>query len=288
MANKIKNHCNKCRIHTNHIILHSETIYGDPDDYHYAEYYQMVKCCGCDTISFRREFHDLEATYPTGEDEWETPIDIDCYPPKEITLLKTYQLPDTVRGIFSETCLAIATDSLTLAGIGVRATIEAICIDKGISGKDLSKKINNLATNGYISKKDCARLHSIRFIGNDAAHEITKPSKTSLDAVLQIIEHLLQSVYIFNNTTSSLPTIIDEYDDFITFLNNKLRAINPNDELPIKAILGKDTRRVAEKLKEFEPVLIKEIQDGIYDKLTIGKVDKYNSSDEELQHFIKK
>jgi len=266
--------------------MHTESVHGDPDDYHFMENFSIVKCCGCELISFRKEFHDIDAAYPTDDNQWEVPTDIDYYPPKTISLIRAYSLPDTVGRIFKETCLAMATNSLTLAGIGVRATIEAVCLDKGISGRDLSKKINNLSTAGLISKKDCSRLHSIRFIGNDAAHEITKPSKSSLDAVMQIIEHLLHSVYIFDSTTSELPTSIDEYPLFVRLLNKKVRSISTGSELPIKAIFEKDTRRVAEKLKEFEPMLIKDINNGDYDKLKIGKLDSYNNSTEQLQHYI--
>ncbi|WP_140386550.1 DUF4145 domain-containing protein, partial [Vibrio parahaemolyticus] len=68
-------------------------------------------------------------------------------------------------------------EAYTLAGIGFRATIEAVCNDQSIQGKELSTRINNLASNGLISKKDSTRLHSIRFLGNDAAHDIKVPKK---------------------------------------------------------------------------------------------------------------
>ncbi|HEK0602067.1 MULTISPECIES: DUF4145 domain-containing protein [Proteus] len=283
---QVKNKCNRCKLTTNHDVLFDEISVGDPDDYRFVENYRVVKCCGCDNISFRYEFHDEEAAYPIGEDEWEVPSDIDIYPPLSINNINTTSLPNTVRNIFNETCAAISNKSLTLAGVGLRATIEAVCIEQTISGKELKTKINNLSSKGLISKKDCGLLHSIRFIGNDAAHEIIQPSIQSLNEALAIIEHMLQSIYIFDKSSNSLPRVIENYSGFIKLLNKCLNDFESGVEVPIQAFLKKEMRRVSENIKEFESELVSEIKKGKYTKLKIGKYEKYQGSSQDVQHFI--
>ncbi|MEM7935113.1 DUF4145 domain-containing protein [Morganella morganii] len=283
---KVKNKCNKCKLETNHDILFDKVSSGTPDEYRFIENYRVVKCCGCDNVSFRYEFHDEEAAYPVGDDEWEVPADIDIYPPLAINKINTSSLPNTVRNIFNETCAAISNKSLTLSGVGLRATIEAVCIEQAIPGKELKTKINNLSSKGLISKKDCSLLHSIRFIGNDAAHEITQPSIQSLNEALAIIEHMLQSIYIFDKSSNSLPKVIENYSGFVELLNKCLGSFEVGVEVPIQAFLKKEMRRVSENIKEFEPELIKEINTGKYTRLKLGKYEKYQGSTQDVQHFI--
>jgi len=60
-----------------------------------------------------------------------------------------------------------------LAGVGLRALIEAVCRDQGINGGNLEALIGGLATNGILSKAQADILHTHRFLGNAAAHEVT-------------------------------------------------------------------------------------------------------------------
>jgi hypothetical protein len=182
----VKSFCRNCRQDTFHKQEGLHRAHGDPDVYSYLVEYTIISCLGCETVSFRKEFHDHEQSYPTGDNEWENPITVDYYPKLDKGNIETPYLPDIVANIYNETCAAFREDALTLAGIGFRATIEAICNDQGIAGRELSTRIGNLSIKGLISKKDANRLHSIRFLGNDAAHEIKRPSAESIQGSLRI------------------------------------------------------------------------------------------------------
>lgn len=283
----VRNYCIKCKQQTNHDIEGIHKIQPHPDEYHCLIEHSVVKCRGCDTVSFLRVFHDFEGAYPTEHDEWVVPKDIETYPKAQTGNLDTKHLPDIVESIYTETCNAYRDGALTLAGIGFRSTVEAICNDQGITGKELSTKINNLASKGLISKKDSTRLHSIRFMGNDAAHDIKKPSEKSLQAALVIVEHLITTVYIIDRESAGkLDAIIEDYSKFETLLNKKLGEFSAGDEYPLPKFLGKDTRLISGSTKTIEKTLDARIGKGEYTKLKFGKKDTYLGSKEVLQHYI--
>lgn len=285
--NTVRNYCIRCKQDTNHDIEGTHQEEHDPDEYHCMIEHSVVKCKGCNTVSFRKVFHDYEGAYPEYNDQWVVPREIETFPKAEIGNLDSTHLPSIVESIYKETCNAYRDGALTLAGIGFRATVEAICNDQGITGKELSTRINNLASKGLISKKDSTRLHSIRFMGNDAAHDIITPSKKSLQAALIIVEHLITTVYIIDReSTGQLDAIIEDYSNFETLLNRKLEDFSAGDEYPLPKFLGKDTRLISGSTKDIENTLHARIGKGEYTKLKFGKKDKYLDSKDELQHYI--
>jgi hypothetical protein len=280
--------CSSCNRETWHSILFSHL--DSQFEYRVDTIHEVVQCCGCKTISFRKIVIDYESSYPIEENEWHIPQETYCYP----SVLKDHKefqdiwdLPDVVRNIYSQSLQAIKDNSNILAGIGLRATIEAICNEQNISGKNLDKRIDALARGGFISQKDADRLHAIRFLGNDAAHEIKTINGKNLLIALRIIEHLLINIYILDkDTDSSLDTIIKTSEHFIKFLNQKLVCINPGDEIPLAKVFGKDMRRFHTYFVAHEKHLISQINSGSFNKLSIGKLDNYANSKDKLQHFV--
>ena len=69
---KIKsNYCSYCKHDTRHTVVESASEEGNPDEYHWQAFYQIVQCNGCEKYSFRKEFHDIES-YEPGEDSFIT------------------------------------------------------------------------------------------------------------------------------------------------------------------------------------------------------------------------
>lgn len=283
---KVKNYCSVCGHETNHDIIGKHEDVVPAHIYHCMTQHAVVQCRGCDTVSFRRSFHDYENSFPLDDNEWDYEIKVDVYPKKPKGTLDLSDAPEVVNDIYSEACNAFQDEYFTLAGIGFRATIEAICNDQKIEGKELSTRINNLTAKGLISKKDSLRLHSIRFLGNDAAHDIKKPTAGTLEAALTIIEHLLTTVYILDSKTKGkLDEVIEEYQKFENLLAEKLNKFSMNDEFPLVKFLGKDIRLLNGSTKRLETQLISEINRGKFQRLAIGKKDKFQNSKEDLQHF---
>lgn len=283
----VKNPCGSCDQRTNHEVVGQHTFSSDPDEYHYMEEHAVVKCMGCGRVSFRVAYHDYESAFPVGDDDWEVPISIETYPKVHRSEVDLRHLPGVVDRIYSETCAAYRDRAFTLAGIGFRATIEAICNDQGIAGKELSTRINNLASKGLISKKDSTRLHAIRFLGNDAAHDIKTPSESSLAAAQTIVDHLLTTVYVLDQTSKGgLEFVIEEYPNFEKLLLKKLEDFNAGDEFPIAKFLGKEMRLISGSSKQLEKMLGAEIGKGNFARLTFGVKATFQNSKEELQHYV--
>lgn len=285
----IKSHCRYCGHDTNHNVL-SEHTESSREEYSFDQAFQIVECLGCNTKSFREVFEEIEHAYQIADDEWEVPTTIDVYPrfiKGHRTLNGDYYIPSLVRRIYKEVLLAFQEDALILAGLGLRGTVEAVCNDLDVSGRNLEVRISKLATAGYISRKDAERLHGIRFMGNDAAHEIKRPKFEQLNVALRIVEHLLSSVYILEEESQGkIETLITEFDQFKEILDKKIGEFTTGDELPIVAILGRDIRRVKDSLVTLEPELISKIDSGEITSLSKGKVEKYNNSKNDLQHYI--
>lgn len=290
MGKKIKNYCQRCDSETNHEVLFKESIRSDPDDYDYAVDYMVVRCMGCENISFRKDFIDIESSYPDEYGDWSPDITTTIYPKKDriIKRLKnSYNLPEKIRLIYNEAINAFNADSFILTGVAFRAVIEAICLEKNIPGRNLEKKINNLVRQKLITEKEAKRLHSIRFIGNDSVHEMKVPKVKSLEIVLYIIEHLLNNLYLIDaNSEGILETIIDKYNEFEILLDECIKKMESGEEFPLAKILGKNVRRLNGKLSDFENELISKINNSEYIKLSIGKIDTYGNDTTQRQHFV--
>jgi hypothetical protein len=98
--------------------------------------------------------------------------------------------------MYRETVDALNADVRTLAGGGLRAVVEAICIDKKIDSASLLKRIDELAKQGYLTKAQADLLHEERYLGNSALHEMATPSPQDIEDGLGIVEGLINTIYI--------------------------------------------------------------------------------------------
>lgn len=280
--------CASCSRSTRHEILFQEVILGD-DDYNFRRSYGVIRCCGCEAISFRDHEEDFESAYPTGDGEWEVPEETSYYPRRKKFggTIDLFLVPDIVRAIYAETIIAIDDDALTLASLGLRGTIEAVCNDQKVPGKTLDTRINKLSSLGLISSRDAERLHAIRFLGNDAAHEIKKPKPSQIGVALSIVDHLIRSVYILEmEANGSLETIVTRPDEFKSLLDKHIDTFEVGDEFPLAKFLAKDMRRLGGGASALEVQLMGEISSGTYTRLKVGKLDVYEGSKSPLQHFV--
>lgn len=235
-------------------------------------------------------FLDYENAFPDAAGEWDVPEEEDIYPkynPDQDEIAEILRAPDVVQEIYAETIRAVEAGALTLAGLGLRGTIEAVCNDRKIVGRNLEGRITKMAAQGLVSSKDAERLHAIRFLGNDAAHEIRKPNKQQISIALKIINHMVQSVYLLDlEVSGKLETIISDEEEFKKLLSKNLRAFNAGDEYPLAKFLGKDIRRLGQGASALEAHLLSSINSGKYAELSVGKVAKFAESKVALQHFI--
>lgn len=193
--------CNRCDNQTNHVVCSSvESSWGN-EDIQGIDTYEIIRCSGCDNISFRigstdSESYDYDET--TGGAVSYSEIE-QIYPSRlmgRTALKELYLIPDKVRFIYKETHVALCTKLKILAGVGIRALIEAVCSEESVKGETLEEKINDLVAKEVLTKRNAAVLHRTRLLGNKAAHETKSASDEELDIAFDIVENLLETVYI--------------------------------------------------------------------------------------------
>lgn len=190
----------RCGVETDHgVLAYVEEASGD-ENFNWWQSYRIIQCMGCKSISFREG--------STHTEDWDFDRDgrvflnetVNLYPPRNADSKglgeDKHYMPPMLTDIYDETRNALANSQPVLAGIGLRAIVETLCKDKAVAGHNLEKKIDALATDGYLTKPQTAILHKIRTLGNAAAHEVKPHPPKQLALAMNVIEHLLESVYI--------------------------------------------------------------------------------------------
>jgi len=178
--------------------------------------YQIIQCMGCDEISFRKLYNDISQQQMSEEDETTQEL----YPQRgaHSRPINPYRgLPVTIRIIYRETIDSYNANLTLLCGIGVRSIVEAICIDKSITGgkvktetgternsNNLDGKISSLASKGFLTTDNAEILNELRFLGNEAVHELSRPTIEELSLAIDIIELTIENLYMIKRKALNL------------------------------------------------------------------------------------
>jgi hypothetical protein len=208
--------CSNCG-HKNrkHRVLYEKVIriLQDPDGPDVSrEFHRFVECMGCERIKYVTSTLDLEE-----RDAVEGNFKV--YPDAPGTAVRRRPaisigeatgdggkmlIPDSVWKMYCETIDAINAGIRTLAGGGLRAMVEAICLDKKIEAQNLQKKIEELAKLNLLTASQADLLHEERYLGNAALHAMATPSSQDLEDGLGIIEVLMSTIYILPSKAKRL------------------------------------------------------------------------------------
>ncbi len=190
--------CRSCACDTKHAVRSEYTQTAIPEEDQFVEEngerllfawtkLQILECRSCGRPCFRQGW-----TYnPQLEGTWSWRIYID--PEGRLPLRVALCLPSKVGKLYRETWQAFHCGAFTLAAVGMRAVVEAVCIDRHCKGADLQQKIRKLI--GVLSAGDIHHLQTHRALGNAAVHQMETPSSAELCAALDVLEHLLKTLY---------------------------------------------------------------------------------------------
>lgn len=274
----IKCYCSSCGQRTNHWVVSEVSLFPDDrDDFWWRDDYRLVRCCGCERISFNREYVDESMVdYDPHNGSPILVSEFTSFPNKEglvEPVENTWDFPSDVYGIYKEAITAYNEGCLRLAAAGFRATVEAICNDKGIVSKNLESKINGLKRAGIITDADRNRLHSIRFMGNDSIHEMKAPDKNSVKLVMEIINGILTNLYIIEEKSKeALEAPINNWNDFASLLDEGLSSRSVGETDVLKNFIPSNRRLIKEDLSSFEAELKQKIASGEYIKLSMAPI----------------
>ncbi len=186
--------------------IYEEAPPGFPD---HIEYHRLVECMGCKTIKYVVS----DVTYESDDlPEWEkVETNLKIFPDglgtnrqraPAITQDQASDenqkllIPVSVWKMYKETIDALNANIRTLAGGGLRATVEAICLDKNIRNGILQNKIDELVEQNLLTRTQADLLHEERYLGNAALHELATPSAQDIEDGLGIVEGLINTIYI--------------------------------------------------------------------------------------------
>ena len=208
--------CPQCKVNAKHTIERalswSDILSASMDVQAWATY-QIVRCNGCDTLSFRST-HSMSEDWDY--DEQGNPVlneTENLYPERPNRSLTgelylrgaVHHVPEIIQSIYRETLAAVQYNLSTLAGVGIRSVIEATCTHLETKSRSLEEKINELANMSLLTPDGAKILHGIRLLGNAAAHEMKAPTAEQISAALKVIDHLLLGVYVLPKEASILP-----------------------------------------------------------------------------------
>jgi hypothetical protein len=217
-GNEISCYCNQCKNDIKHIVLqdyyeqNSEIVdtYSNTksqsvcNSIYWSTDHQIIKCVGCNTISYR-----AEKWFSEYQDDENSGFYYDYFPePKRNKLtVDVKNLPELIDSLYLESINAFNNKYYLLCAAGLRIVIESVCENKNIkngtvnkNGKNLKKnnlegKINGLHEHGCITESQSLILHKLRDIGNNAVHEFYAPPKNILTSAFNVIEILLKTIY---------------------------------------------------------------------------------------------
>lgn len=198
--------CNKCKTETNHICMgeHYRQFYIEEDEiiqYIAIIGYRLWICAGYEEGSLEKFTSDEMDYNHTGDY-----IERSQYFPDRaifhVQQKRFRKIPKNLNNIYRESLIAFSNNIPILCSIGVRSLIEGICEDKDIKGRNLECKINNMSK--ILPNNIVENLHSLRFIGNDAAHGLKVSNTKELKMAIEICEDLLNYLYELDYKSSYL------------------------------------------------------------------------------------
>ena len=194
--------CNQCKTVTNHVL--NGYHHREDNEEQYAGWWEESNfffwvCAGCDSAVLEEDYTNAALDQEHGKHEFVILPKPSLFHLQEKHFVK---LPQKLKTIYHETILAFNEEIHILTAAGLRALIEGICSDKQISGRNLKEKIDNLNT--LLPQNIVTNLHSFRFIGNEAVHELEVPSAHDLSLAIEVSEDLLNFLYELDYKSSRL------------------------------------------------------------------------------------
>lgn len=195
-------HCNNCRRETRHKLV--KRIDGDTgvdgdepqNSIHWQTTFDVLQCNGCLEVTLKRIYEFSEWDYP----------DIRYFPPRISRHLPKWvdDVPYELKTVLEEIYRALDANNYRLPLMGARTLVDMVILEKVGDIGPFSEKLNQLEAQGYVSKKSNEVLEAALDAGSAAAHRGYSPKPKELNIVMDIVENLLQAVYVLHDAAQEL------------------------------------------------------------------------------------
>lgn len=199
---KTKAHCNGCGRETNHRVLstHTHEEKADWEGYggtvYWEDTYESLECLGCEAFQLRHTHTFSEDEFPTTE-HW--PPRVSRSPRRWLA-----DVPFEIRLLLQEVYTALHSNSRSLAVMGARALLDIILVKEVGDVGTFAKKLADLQDKGFVGTKNREYLTAMLETGNAAAHRGFRASAESVNHVMDILENLIETIYILESKAKDL------------------------------------------------------------------------------------
>ncbi len=128
--------------------------------------------------------------------------------PTETIPFDKENIPDKVLKAFEESIKCHSNSCFIASAIMIRKTLEEICIDRGATGVNLYKKLQDLGSKILIPQELLEGMNELRLLGNDAAHieaqTFSEIGKDEIEISLEFAKEILKAVYQYDSLLQKL------------------------------------------------------------------------------------
>ena len=210
---KLKTYCPTCARRTNHEVMYEHSEHYTPDNapemgIDFADgTWQIVRCMGCEGVSFREYWFTSEDVHPLDGPEEGTEYRYPKVGSDDLSEERFTLLPEKIRRHYREIIETYNQGLFTACTGLIRSIIEGIAneyaesanlpdvteVPKGRGG--IEWKGSKLVDHEVLSKSHGDILHESRVLGNRAVHELEAPPPKELKELIKIIEHTMYVVF---------------------------------------------------------------------------------------------
>jgi hypothetical protein len=190
--------CRHCHRETRHAVLSVRKVERTAElqggqEVWFEDTYEMLECCGCEVVCLRHTHVWSEDPEP----------DVTYYPPPVSRAMPQwrYKLPAKLRSLVDEIYTALHADSRRLALMGARTAVDIVLLEKVGDKGSFAQKLAALEKQGFVGQRSRETLAAALDAGSAAAHRGYLPKKEDLASVMDIVENVLQAVYVLRGRT---------------------------------------------------------------------------------------
>lgn len=200
--------CNACLRTTTHDVMFEHRT-GEEDHVNHlflGTDYQVLACRGCGNITYRTR------RWSSDEQDEDGQIYRDSYYPPLVSRKKPEwfeKLPHNIQRVLKEVYIALDADSYYLATVGARTVVDLLMLDKIGDVGPFKAKIEKLVTAQHITKEEGDLVEAVIEAGNASAHRGYAPNELELKHVMDILEAILDKLYIADSRRKALAAQAD-------------------------------------------------------------------------------
>jgi Domain of unknown function (DUF4145) len=209
----VKAHCNKCDGERNAYRRASHAVNQRDGEISWSDTYDVLECCGCNSISVRHEhwfseWDDFDLDSVTGQPKLIPGIKVTSWPPPTKRRKPEWvdNLDDDVlRGVADEVYQALDAGLIVLASIGTRTLLDrAMFLRVGDPRGGFAAKLDEMVQNGHIGEGEKETLEAITDAGSAAAHRGFAPSANTLTTIVEAVENFLHREFVLKTAAKEV------------------------------------------------------------------------------------